>query len=323
MLTEILKNFPEQFNWQPEIKNEANLRFKENIILAGMGGSALTAGIISTYLPQLPLIIHRDYGLPLLSSAKLKKSLIIASSYSGNTAETLDAFNMALNQNLNLAVIASGGELLELAKKHNCPYIELPQNNIEPRFALGYSLLALLKILDQPQALKEAFLLSGLLYLSDAKIKGQALAKKLQNKIPVIYSSVINQPLSYIWKIKFNETAKIPAFTNILPELNHNEMIGFDTQGQTRELMEKFHFIFLQDETDHPQIIKRMDLLKNILERQEFKVDAVPLQGETILHKIFDSILIADWTSYYLAEFYGNDPIATPLVEEFKRLIKQ
>lgn len=323
MLQNILKNFPEQFNWQPEIKNGANLRLGENIILAGMGGSALTAGIISICLPQLSLIIHRDYGLPLLSSAKLKKSLIIASSYSGNTAETLDAFRIALNQNLSLAAIASGGELLELAKKHNCPYIELPQNNIEPRFVLGYSLLALLKILDQPQALKEAFLLSGLLYLSDAQTKGQALAEKLQNRIPVIYSSAINQPLSYVWKIKFNETAKIPAFINVLPELNHNEMTGFDTQGQTKELTQKFHFIFLQDETDHPQIIKRMDLLKNILERQEFKVEVAPLRGETILHKIFDSILIADWTSFYLAEFYGNDPMATPLVEEFKKLMSR
>jgi len=317
MITEDLKNFPKQFSWEPKIENEAKLVVAENLAVCGMGGSHLAADLIKIALPQLPLTIHSDYGFPVLP----KPGLGIISSHSGNTEEALDAFNSALQQKIPVAVITSGGKLLELAKEYGAPYIQTPDSKIQPRFALGYSLMAVLKLMNRKEALVEAFRLSDLLDPLSAETKGQELAQKLHNKIPIIYAASSNSAIAYTWKIKFNETTKIPAFCNVLPELNHNEMNGFDTQAKTMPLMEKFHFVFLSDDSDHPQIIKRLGATKRLLERQEFKVDVLPLAGESVFHKIFQSLLVADWTSYHLAEFYGADPEQVPLVEEFKKLI--
>ncbi len=317
MITEDLKNFPKQFSWEPKIENSDKLVAADNLVVCGMGGSHLAADLIKIALPQLPLTIHSDYGFPVLP----KPGLGIISSHSGNTEEALDAFNTAMRQNIPVAVITSGGKLLELAKEHGLPFIQTPDSKIQPRFALGYSLMALLRMTNQNEALMEITRLSNLLNTSSAQNKGQELAQKLHHKIPIIYASTPNTAMALTWKIKFNETAKIPAFYNVWPELNHNEMNGFDTKEKTMPLMEKFHFLFLQDQTDHPQIIKRLDATKRLLEKQEFKVEILPLAGESVFHKIFQSLLVADWTSYYLAEFYGADPEQVPLVEEFKKLI--
>ena len=317
MITEDLKNFPKQFSWEPQIENEDKLTLAENFVVCGMGGSHLAADLAQIRLPQLSLTIHSDYGLPLWP----KPGLGIVSSHSGNTEEALDSFDSARRQNIPVAVITSGGKLLELAKKHNVPFVQTPDSKIQPRFALGYGLMALLRMTKQNEAMVEASRLSDLLDPSSADKKGQELAQKLHHKIPIIYASTPNTAMALTWKIKFNETAKIPAFYNVWPELNHNEMNGFDTKEKTMPLMEKFHFLFLQDQTDHPQIIKRLDATKRLLEKQEFKVEILPLAGESVFHKIFQSLLVADWTSYYLAEFYGADPEQVPLVEEFKKLI--
>lgn len=318
MFKESIINFPKQFSWEPQVVNENHLIKPENIIVAGMGGSHLAAGLMQICLPSLPLIIHKDYSLPKMPTGMLKKNLVIASSYSGNTEETLDAFNTALAQKIALAVITTGGKLLELAQKNNIPYIQLPNDNFQPRLALGYSLRAMFRLLDETSMLGESDHLASTLDVKLAETTGHALAQKLQNKIPVIYSSSANSPLAYIWKIKINETGKIPAFFSVFPELNHNEMSGFDIKEKTRPLTEKFHFVFLQNKTDHPQILKRMDITKTILEQQGLPVNILPMIGDSKLCQIFGSLIIADWTSYYLAELYGIDPEKVPMVESFK-----
>jgi len=321
MLHDILEKFPEQFNWQPEIKNIEKLVLKDITVVAGMGGSHLAANILNTYRPDWDVIVYSDYGLNLPPSV-LENSLVVASSYSGDTEEVIDVFKTALTKNLPLAVIASGGKLLKLAQENSTPYIQIPDTSAEPRFALGFSFLALLKLLDKSEALAGAHLLSSQLNNSDLENQGQELAQKLYNKIPVIYSSANNFSLAYNWKIKFNETVKIPAFCNVLPEANHNEMNGFDTTEKTAGLMEKFHFIFLQDKNDNPKILKRLSVLKNVLEKQGFQVETLLLAGEP-LHKIFSSLLLADWTSYHLSLFYKTEPIKTPLIHKFKDLLAE
>lgn len=320
MFKEVLKNFPDQFSWNPEIENGHKLIRKDITVVAGMGGSHLAGNILNAYDPSWDVIVHSDYDLDLPADV-FKNSLIIASSYSGNTEETLAVFNMALNKKLALAVITSGGKLLELAQENDVPYIRLPNTDLEPRFTLGFSFRALLKIMDKKEALAESAGLVSSLNSNNCETAGRELALKLQNKIPVVYASLKNMPVAYNWKIKLNETTKIPAFCNFFPELNHNEMSGFDTQDRTSELMKCFHFVFLQDDADQPPILKRLALTKTILEQQGFKVEVVPLKGLTPLEKIFNSLLTADWASYYLAEFYGADPEKTPLTAEFKKLM--
>lgn len=292
-----------------------------SFIVVGMGGSALAAKLLKTWKIELDIIIRTDYGLPEMSIEELKNKLIILSSYSGNTEEVIDAFGKAKEQNLNMAVIATGGELLSLAKENNTPYIELPDMKTQPRLALGLSLKAFLKFMGEESELKKITELATTLNPADSEEKGKTLAEKIKNYIPIIYSSTNNSSIAYNWKIKLNESAKIPAFYNVFPELNHNEMEGFDIRDTTRELSSRFCFIILKDEKDNSEIFKRMEVLEKLLKDRNFQVEILKLGGKDTWHKIFSSLILADWVSYYTALGYEQDPEQIPMVEEFKKLI--
>ena len=137
--------------------------------------------------------------------------------------------------------------------------------------------------------------------------------------MPLIYSSGTNAGLARYWKISFNETAKLPSFYNFVPELNHNEMAGFDSKIFDGKLNHKFALVFLNDPDDEPQVQKRMVITKKILEDREFTVLDVDLVGPSLWHKSFVGILTAMWTSHFLAEHYGVDPEDISMIEDFKR----
>lgn len=316
---EVFKDFPKQFEFNPVIKNGHNIKPAHGFIVVGMGGSNLSADLIKVRDPLAKIIVHRDYGLPDVSDEVLRSSLIILSSYSGNTEEVLVAFDECLAGKLNFAVISSGGKLMALAEKNNTPFIKMPATAIQPRHALGFNLISLVSLIGDTDAAKELARLPESLNVEDAVKKGRDFANILKNKIPVIYSSKKNNGVAYNWKIKFNETSKIPAFTNVFPELNHNEMIGFG--GSIKDLTEKFHFIFLRDMNDDKKILKRMYVTEKMYEKRELGVDVVHMGEGSSFHKIFSSLMIVDWASFYLAEYYGHDPANVPMVEEFKRLI--
>jgi glucose/mannose-6-phosphate isomerase len=287
-----------------------------------MGGSALAAKLLKTWKPELDIIVRTDYGLPELSEEKLKNQLIILSSYSGNTEEVIEAFKEAKDKNLAMAVIAVGGKLLSLAIENKTPYIQLPNIGIQPRSALGFSIKAFLKFIGEEE-LKKISALATTLNPDTYEEAGKTLAEKMKNHIPVIYTANRNFPVAYNWKIKLNETGKIPAFYNIFPELNHNEMNGFDVKDSTKELCAKFYFLILKDAEDGEKISKRMEVTAKLYKDRGLPVETLELKGENVWQKIFSSLLLADWTSYYTAKEYGLDPDQVPMVEEFKKLISE
>lgn len=319
MLSQAIKNFPKQFAFEPTIENEKVLKSAIKFVVAGMGGSNHATDVLKAWRPEFDIIVHRDYGLP--TARDLKERLIIACSYSGNTEETIDAFNTAQQNGLSVAVITKGGELVDLAKRHNVPYIVLPDTRIQPRSAIGFMFMALLKIMGDNTELQEASKMAEILKPSAMETQGRKLAKKLRDCVPVIYSSSRNFAIANNWKIKFNENNKIPAFANAFPELNHNEMNGFDVSKNTHALTSPFHFIFLKDSEDNPHVIKQMEVLQKMYADRGLPVEAVNLSGQSRLEKIFTSLLLADWTSLALAEIYGIDPEPVPMVEEFKKRI--
>ena len=319
---ESIKNFNNQFLYEPEIKNRENLAKKSSFVVIGMGGSALAPLLLKTWKLKIDIIIHRDYGLPEFLE-EFKDKLIILSSYSGNTEEVIDAFKKAKEENLNMAVISTGGKLLSLAKENNIPYIELPDTGIQPRLALGLSVKAFLKFMGEEDELKKLSELATTLNPSDYEKNGKNLAQRMKNHIPVIYSSNNSSSIIYNWKIKLNETGKIPAFYNVFPELNHNEMTGFDIKDSTKELSSKFYFIILKDKKDNPEISKRMDVLTKLYKDRNFQVEIIELNGKNTWHKIFSSLILADWVAYYTALGYGLDSEQVPMVEEFKKLISE
>lgn len=316
-----IKNFDKQFEYEPKIENAENFRVHQKFIVAGMGGSHWAADLLKTWNPYFDITIHNNYGLPSLADDVLKNSLVIASSYSGDTEEPLDSFRDALKMQVPLIAVSTGGALLDLAKNHSIPYIQMPDTGIQPRSGLGFSMRALLKAMGEEKALVESRGLAISLEPVRYEGTGKAMAGKLKGKVPIIYASARNASLAYVWKIKFNETGKIPAFANVFPELNHNEMTGFDVKAATKKLSENFYFFILHDSEDHPRIQKRMEILEKLYRDRGLPVEVVEIEGTTKFYRIFSSLVLADWIAYYSAEQYGLESEQVPMVEELKKLI--
>jgi len=321
MIPEDIKHYGEQFDFEPSIENAAKLKKFGKFIVCGMGGSHLAADLIKAWHPEIDIIIWSNYGLPPIGEKELKERLIILSSYSGSTEETLDAFAVAKAKKLSIVVIAAKGKLISLADKAKIPYVHIPDLHIQPRMATGLMLKALLALMGEKNLLAESKLLATQLHPSREELRGKDLARRMHGVVPIIYASTRNQALAYNWKIKFNETSKIPAFYNVVPELNHNEMTSFDVKTKTIPLSRNFHFIFLKDAGDDRRIIRRMNVLEKLYRDRGFKTEIILLQGKTELNKIFNALNLADWTAYYSAKMYGVEPEQVPMVEEFKKLI--
>lgn len=318
MMRDAILRFAEQFAFEPTIE-QGSVPVCERVIVAGMGGSHLAADILSNLAPERSIRVWSDYGLPVMNEEVMKDTLLIASSYSGNTEESIDAYEMAGAKGMSRAVIAVGGKLIELAKRDGVPFVQLPNTGIQPRSALGFSLRGLMTLLSLSSLAEDARSLATRLLPAVLEEEGALLADSLKERVPVVYASARNQCIAYNWKIKLNETGKIPAFYNLVPELNHNEMTGFDAQGVSKSLSEKFAFIFLKDSEDHPRNQRRMEVMAKLYRDRGFPVYEVGLQGQGRMETIFRSLLVADWTAVALAGHYGLESEQVPMVEEFKK----
>lgn len=317
-MEEQLRLFPAQFSYEPVIMG--TLSTFSRAIVCGMGGSGLPARLLHAIDASLPLSLHQDYGLPF--SATDEKPLIILSSYSGTTEEVLDSLEEATRRSLPSIAIASGGTLITRAKELGLPYIELPHENVEPRMAVGHAMLALLAVLgatSQSEALRAA----GRTLSIDAIIEaGTTVSRTLKDRVPLIYASATNSAIAYFWKIAINETAKIPAFMDAIPEACHNELTGFDVVSATAPLSERFVAVFLHDDADHPRNGKRLALLQEIMREKGIETAELSLAGDTRAEKVLSGILTGVATAIPLAHAYGVPDAATPLVEEFKKRLK-
>lgn len=326
-----IRDFPQQFSWEPEVQNAEKLGKYNKFIICGMGGSHLAGGIIKVVKPELDITIHSDYDLPNWPKGRFEGALVIASSYSGNTEETISAFEAARAAGVPVAAISIGGKLLDLALDYHMPFVQMPDTGIEPRSALGFSLRSMLALMSDIRSLRDSAELANTLNVDKYEAEGKEFAAELKNKVPVIYASAKNFPIAYNWKIKFNETGKVPAFYNVFPEINHNEMVSFDVSEATRPLSKNFHFIIIRDPVDNLRVIKRMDVMSRLFRDRGLAVsilildkgDAFSEKGVAFcdFYKTFSSLLLADWTAYYTSLGYGMDPQEVALIEEFKKMI--
>jgi glucose/mannose-6-phosphate isomerase len=311
-----------------DIKVEGNFN---SVTVSGMGGSALPANLLRTYCNSLfkthpdykdfEIYINRYYSLP--PEAESKNALNFVSSYSGNTEETLSSMDELKKLGLPFIGVSSGGELERLCKEYNAPHIKLPipYPNYQPRMGTGYFFGAMFQLLVNHGLVPDLTenIIADAKKLNDEmqihEEKGQALAKQLFGKTPVIYASPKYKSVAMIWKIKLNENAKTPAFWNFFPELNHNELVGYtNPQG-------KFFIIMLKDNTDNPKNIKRYDATETLLKGIGIESEIINMEGENVFLKMFSSINYADWASYYLALEYGQDPTPVDLVEKLKKIL--
>ncbi len=318
-MEEQVLNFTEQFKWKPELlRGERLPENPSHFIVCGMGGSHLGARLLLRHNPALNISIHSDYGLPRESIERLRSALIVASSYSGETEEILDSTRSAVGAGLNVAVVTTGGALANYAEEHSLPLILIPKKGVEPRMAVGASMLALAQLMRDTELENKIRQAGENIDVQKYQTDGEALAKRLTGSIPLVYASTLNASLAYFWKIEFNETSKTPAFYNLFPEVCHNELSGFDVHEHTKELSSRMSAIFLKDSDDHPRIVKRMHIMQELLAERGLTTVNVELFGNNGLEKALNGTLSGVWTALALAREYGVPDAVTPLISEFK-----
>ncbi|MDB5188184.1 MAG: bifunctional phosphoglucose/phosphomannose isomerase [Candidatus Kaiserbacteria bacterium] len=318
--------FQSQFTTELKVERSHFLQHKPHTIVCGMGGSHLPAWLVKNFDNQPELSIHRDYGLPVYMYDSgiydPKDTLVILSSYSGNTEEILDAAAEALVRGCSLAAITTGGELADFARTHNIPLVILPEIGLEPRLAIGFGMRALALILED-DALQQEILLAGVREdLFPHQDTVNTIALFLKNKIPLIWASNVNTPLSYIWKVHFNETTKVPAFIDVCPELCHNDLSGFDVTESTSKITDSMGVVIFADPNDNPRIQKRMQVASQMLIEKGIGVYTVEL-SDTGFSKAFKTILLGDAVARELATGYGVPFPQTPLIAEFKKRMSE
>ncbi len=321
-MRQVILDSPWQFQKGIEIAGKISAEGNFNsLTISGMGGSNLPGDILRTYLESqgndLEIIQNRTYCLPKKAH---KNSLNFFLSYSGNTEETIASLKEAIEKKLSAIGFATGGEMAKLCQENNIPCIILPAG-IQPRYATGYFFGAMIQVLKNSGLIEEnpekLIALSEKISRKNSFLeeRGQEIATILKGKTPIIYTTDQYKALAMIIKIKINENAKTPAFWNYYPELNHNEMVGF-TLPQT-----SFHILSFLDQAEHPQNIKRMKITSELLEKKGIATTFLEMDGENAFEKIFSSLLLGDWISYYLALSYGQDPTPVKMVEDLKKSI--
>jgi glucose/mannose-6-phosphate isomerase len=293
----------------------------DHITGVGMGGSMHPVFILQTYLEnqgyKKPINIIRDYTIPAWVS---KKGFLFVVSYSGNTEETIAAYRQAYRQGFKMIVMASGGKLKEIARQHGTTFVELPAG-YQPRHSFYIMLGALLQIFANSGIIvdldKEVTHIDAILRKPMFDTMGKQLAEKLKGKILLIYTTPKLGRVGERWKISFDENAKMHAFTNIIPELNHNEINAYVTKHGP------FHVVFLADERESTNHQKRIRVTKQVIQEYNYEATEIVIKGPTDLSRMISAIYMGDWASYHSAMIVGVDPEEVAVVERFKKLMKE
>ncbi|MCQ9207826.1 MAG: bifunctional phosphoglucose/phosphomannose isomerase [Omnitrophica bacterium] len=334
VLADFPKHCQEAFQLGKKISLPLDFAKVKNILFSGMGGSAIGAEIVSSYLRKevkVPIGLNRDYSLPEFVN---KETLAILISYSGNTEETLSAYEEAFEKRAKIVILTSGGKLADLAKKRGHPYIIVP-SGFPPRVALAFVSFPTLAFFSQMHLIQDkqnqideiSTLLEKLkqkslgLAVEKESNPAKALAERLFDNFCVIYGS--SEHLSAVvtrWRGQLAENSKILSSSHLLPEMNHNEIVGWQ---HPKEILEKFVAVFLRDKQDHPQVQKRIEINKEILQKEGVRLEEVWSQGEGLLARIFSLIYLGDFLSYYLAVLNGEDPTPVKRIDYLKRRLKE
>jgi len=301
----------------------------KGLCFIGMGGSGIGGDILSSLLVQesgLPVLVHKDYGLP---GSVGSEALVVATSYSGNTEETLSGFEEAMARGCPILAVTSGGELGQRASRLGVPCIIVPQG-MQPRAALGYLTLPAGMVLER-MGLLEGFSSSSRKAMESMRRQGEGwrpdvrvednsakrMAGFVDGRIPLVYGA--HGPLqvaAYRWKCQFNENAKNPAYYNVLPEMNHNEMAGWEIAD---ELKTSLVVIILADAHADARMAKKVKVTAQLLREQVAGVEVVEVEGSDPLEKLMTAVHMGDYVSVYLALLKGVDPTPVDAIARLKK----
>ena len=304
----------------------------QNIVVAGMGGSAIGGDLVKLLTKNelnIPLVISRNYKLPNWVN---ENTLVVCSSYSGNTEETLSCFNDALIKGGKTVGISTGGELTKQLIENDLDLITIP-SGLQPRAALALSFVPMLSLLNKIGFISSNFIQELNSSVDLLKVFGNiycdqndqnpsyVTAKKIYKTIPIIYGE--NEYTGIIavrWKGQLSENAKMLAFCNDLPEMNHNEIVGWENN---KTLMEKTSIIWLSDVEDHPRIASRQTATKDIIGKTTSTHEKISLEGDTQFNRLLHLVHYRDWVSYWCAILHKTDPTPVTKIDQLKKILSK
>jgi len=294
-----------------------------NVVLTGLGGSGIGGSIVQNYVAdkmKIPFIVNKDYFLPSFINAD---SLVIVSSYSGNTEETLAAMKQAIKAKATVVCITSGGKVSDMAKRKNFDCILLPAG-MPPRSCLGYSMVQVLYTLQHFGYIKsdfEASLKAAIKLLKaeekDIQKQAKALAKKLAGKTPIIYAASSFEGVAVRFRQQINENSKMLCWHHVIPEMNHNELVGWRDKDATRAV------VFLRNENDYERTQMRMDINRQVIRKYTSNITELWSKGKTHFERVFYIVHLTDWATVYLAELHGVDATEVKVIDHLKNALAE
>ncbi|MFN8238061.1 MAG: bifunctional phosphoglucose/phosphomannose isomerase [Chitinophagales bacterium] len=321
-MDDLIQGFPAQLKRAIEIGEKAKIGKNKfpirNILISGLGGSGIGGTILSNVLRDdisVPVIVNKEYQIPAFVN---ENTLVIISSYSGNTEETLSALMQAFKKNAQIVCITSGGLIQEYAETNDIDFVNIDGGS-PPRAAFGQSFIQLLYILFHLGLLEDGFKK----YLQDAitlmeteeeaiKTQAKEIAQKLNGKIPVIYSDAKFEGVSIRFRQQINENSKMLCWHHVVPEMNHNELVGW------REKNEHIAVVFIRNNHDFERNQERMEFTKEVVSQYASDVIEIYSKGDYDLVRSMYLIHITDWVSYYLAELKGVDAVEVDVISKLK-----
>jgi len=304
----------------------------DKVVILGMGGSAIGGEIVRRLTlaeTRVPIWVHRDYSLPLFVD---EGTLVIASSYSGNTEETLSAFTESLKTPARKLVLTTGGKLKYIADKEDIP-VYIIDYQAPPRAAFPHSFVPLVGIFqklgllgdkstDLQEALRILSKLSGDFAETTPTASNPAkqLANRLWGRIVIIYGAGLLSEVAQRWKSQINENSKAWAFFELFPELNHNAVVGYEFPPQAKE---GIFMLLLRSSLLHPRILLRYEATLELLGKMGVNYECVEAIGETALAQVMSLVLLGDYVSFYLAVLSGIDPTPVDSIDFLKNYLAQ
>ncbi len=325
-----IRSLGSQLRWAADVELPA-VPLASDVLVAGMGGSGIAGDFVAALAaPGVGRVTgHKGYG-PLPGWATDRKPLLIAISFSGNTEETLDLVSFGVQGGLPILTVTAGGELGRLTTEHAWPTIAVP-GGIQPRAAVGYLLGAVVRVVsaaglipDQGSALLEAADMADRATNegSPAWVLATEISKALAGRIPIIYGGgPISGAVAQRWKTQINENAKTPSWWSVLPELDHNELVGWEAMPQLTS--QAVGIVALTEAADHPRVKARLGHSRALTEAAVPWVAEVAAEGETPLARLVSLVVLGDLVSLFLAATAGVDPVPVDTIEKLKKLLTE
>ncbi len=319
----MIARFPEQLSEALALAQHVHLKKHaaplRSVFISGLGGSGIGGSFVQEFvrpLCKLPVVVSKGYQAPGWIN---KHTLAICSSYSGNTEETLSTLEQLLDSGAQVVCIASGGRLLEIAKQRGLDYVQVPGGWSSPRACLGFSVVAQLTVfraakLIPLKLLTQVAAAQKMLARDQTAIQKSArkLAASLLGKTPVVYAADHNEAVAVRWRQQINENAKLLAWHHVMPEMNHNELVGW------RDNRPDVAVVWLRNKDDYQRTSIRMDLTKEIIAESAGSSIEVWSKGKSPIEKAFYLVHLGDWMSFYLAELRQVDPVEIKVIDYLK-----